>query len=114
MLALSLSISTRGSPFLTCSPSCFSHLTIFPVSIESERRGIWTSGMAASVPAEQCFGRDHDVRLAGKGDLLQDLAVGSRNLRASQAGDRSIQVIERILVQAGSDFGSDAELAPAL
>src|SRR5438309_2676760 len=50
MLALSLSISTSGSPFLTSSPSFFSQRRILPVSIESDRRGIWT--FAISVPSQ--------------------------------------------------------------
>src|SRR5207237_9839711 len=50
MLALSLSISTSGSPFLTSSPSFFSQRRILPVSIESDRRGIWT--LAISVPSQ--------------------------------------------------------------
>src|SRR3954465_11979741 len=50
MLALSVSISTSSSPLDTSSPSDFSHLRIVPSSIESDRRGIATSAMAASVP----------------------------------------------------------------
>ena len=47
MFALSVSISTSSSPFDTSSPSDLSHLRIVPSSIESDRRGIETSGMAA-------------------------------------------------------------------
>ena len=53
MLALSVSISTSSSPRLTSSPSDFSHLRIVPSSIESERRGIATSAMPGSVPANR-------------------------------------------------------------
>src|SRR3954453_5623931 len=47
MFALSVSISTSSSPLETSSPSDFSHLRIVPSSIESDRRGIATSAMAA-------------------------------------------------------------------
>src|SRR4051812_17897345 len=47
MLALSVSISTSSSPRLTLSPSDLSHLRIVPSSIESDRRGMVTSAMAA-------------------------------------------------------------------
>ena len=53
MSALSVSISTSSSPRLTSSPSDFSHLRIVPSSIESERRGIATSAMPGSVPANR-------------------------------------------------------------
>src|SRR3712207_6444397 len=43
MLALSVSISTSGSPFFTSPPSSTSHLRIVPSSIESDRRGMVTS-----------------------------------------------------------------------
>src|ERR687886_2260405 len=46
MLALSVSISTSSSPFETSSPADLSHLRIVPSSIESESRGIVTSGIA--------------------------------------------------------------------
>src|SRR5688500_2972274 len=51
MLALSVSISTSSSPRFTSSPSDFSHLRIVPSSIESDRRGIETSAMAADYSA---------------------------------------------------------------
>src|SRR5918992_4820611 len=48
MLALSVSISTSSSPRETSSPSDFSHFRIVPSSIESDRRGIATSGIVAA------------------------------------------------------------------
>ena len=50
MLALSVSISTSSSPLETSSPSDLSHLRIVPSSIESDRRGMATSDMAAVLP----------------------------------------------------------------
>ena len=46
-VALSVSTSASGSPFETGSPSCLSQRTIVPSSIESDNRGITTSGIAA-------------------------------------------------------------------
>src|SRR4051812_46671206 len=53
MLALSVSISTSSSPLDTSSPSDLSHLRIVPSSIESDRRGIATSPMAAVLPRRE-------------------------------------------------------------
>src|SRR4051794_39223330 len=50
MFALSVSISTSSSPLATSSPSDLSHLRIVPSSIESDRRGIATSPIAAVLP----------------------------------------------------------------
>ena len=49
-VALSVSTSASGSPFDTRSPSCLSQRTIVPSSIESDNRGITTSGMSAHRP----------------------------------------------------------------
>src|SRR3954468_21909293 len=51
MFALSVSISTSSSPTVTSSPSDFSHFRIVPSSMESDRRGIATSAMPASMAA---------------------------------------------------------------
>src|SRR5690242_7002007 len=64
MLALSVSISTSSSPSLTSSPSDLSHLRIVPSSIESERRGIATSAMAAVLPARKREAKHASAALA--------------------------------------------------
>src|SRR3712207_9065987 len=82
MLALSVSIPTISSPRRTSSPSDFSHLTIVPSSIESERRGIATSAMGRSGPsapepaarlqvAERRQHPPHDLRLLRGRELPQ-------------------------------------------
>ena len=43
MFALSVSISTSGSPRFTSPPTSTSHLSTVPSSIESDSRGITTS-----------------------------------------------------------------------
>ncbi len=50
-VALSVSTSASGSPSDTSSPSDFSQRTIVPSSIESDRRGMTTSGMTPLQPA---------------------------------------------------------------
>src|SRR5712664_3118686 len=103
MLALSLSISTRGSPFLTSSPSFFSQRMILPVSIESESRGICTSGMGGLILPEQGFGGHDEVGLGREGELLQPLVVGGRDLGSGDPGHRGIQVVEGLFVDARRD-----------
>src|SRR3954453_22698425 len=90
MLALSVSISTSSSPFLTSSPSDFSHLRIVPSSIESDRRGMATSGMApeelsgggargGAGPARRRRGKRHGPRDRGQREVEDRpaaLAVG--------------------------------------
>src|SRR3954470_19811718 len=56
IVALSVSISTSSSPFETSSPSDLSHLRIVPSSIESESRGIVTSGIARDATKRYCAG----------------------------------------------------------
>src|SRR3979411_899344 len=113
MLALSLSISTSGSPFLTSSPSFLSQRRILPVSIESDSRGICTSAMGL-VLSEQGFRRDDHVGLAGERELLQALVVWRGHFGGADAGDRCIEVVERLLVDARGDLRADAVRAPAL
>ena len=45
MFALSVSISTSSSPSAISSPTCFSHCRIVPSSMESDSRGMTTSGI---------------------------------------------------------------------
>src|ERR671934_640726 len=86
MLALSVSISTSSSPRDTSSPSDLSHLRIVPSSIESERRGIATSGMA-------------ERYTSGRGCNLQPIGVEPR-------GELEVVRGEQILV------AQDVQAAP--
>ena len=49
IVALSVSISARLSPFFTGSPTFFSHLASSPSSMVSDRRGMTTSDMVDSL-----------------------------------------------------------------
>src|SRR6185369_9579757 len=60
IVALSVSISRRFSPFLTSSPGCLSHLAIVPSVIVSDSRGIVTS---ATRHPRQRHTRDHEAAL---------------------------------------------------
>src|SRR3954452_15095689 len=101
MLALSVSISTSSSPRVTSSPSDFSHFRIVPSSMESDSRGIATSGMAGSLVLEVAeggeHGRDH-LRLVRVGDLLERLGVGHGQIGARDARDRRVEEVERLLL----------------
>src|SRR4051812_39326517 len=87
MLALSVSISTSGSPRFTSPPSSTSHLRMVPSSMESERRGMVTSVATAQspVPSPQspekttAASREQPWKL-GSGDWKPELHISkSRN-----------------------------------
>src|ERR1700736_3357829 len=114
MLALSLSISTRGSPFLTSSPSFFSQRRILPVSIESDSRGICTLAISGSlVLAEQGPGCDNNVGASRERNLFQLLVVRRGHLGRADPGDRGIEVVARLFINAGRDLAPHPEAAPS-
>src|SRR5215212_1870661 len=114
MLALSVSISTSSSPRLTSSPSDFSHLRIVPSSIESDRRGIATSAMPGSVPANgpgtaSARGRGR----AGRGPAWgAQRALGLR-LPGDVAADRHHADDARALVAHGDGLDVQVDAAEA-
>src|SRR5688572_5961292 len=79
--ALSVSISSSISPFLTCSPSFFSQDTSLPVSCAISSAGITTltaiTGDLASQWRSDLLGLRHLGARRG-GDHLDDLRVGRR------------------------------------
>src|SRR3954466_9472723 len=71
-------------------------------------------GPAMTLPiANGLGGRDH-LGDGGKSELFEIGRIGHRHVLARNAGDRRIQIIEGVLHDAGSDFGADAGLLPAL
>src|ERR1700692_2532948 len=97
-VALSDSTSASTSPCFTSSPVFFFHSTIVPSSIVSESFGMFTSGIDL-LPHD---GADKllDVFAGGDGGLLERKAVGHRYLRATQAPDRRVEVVEASLLHA--------------
>src|SRR4051812_12367940 len=102
MTALSVSISTRGSPTVTVSPGCLCQAEMAPSVIVSDRRGILISimgsdscraGPAAHGGQRLADGADHVVlRRQGRG--LQGFRIRHRDLGRRDAADGGIQVVE--------------------
>src|SRR4051795_5521062 len=101
MVALSVSISTSSSPWATSSPSDLSHLRIVPSSIESDRRGMATSGMSAMLSLGRRPPRRGGRARAGSGGSGADeLALG-----AQPVGERvAVDALEVDLVGAQGDL----------
>src|SRR5919112_4870932 len=110
MLALSVSISTSGSPRFTSPPPGTIHFRIVPSSIESDRRGIVTSVAKTGLleVAEGGYGRLHDVILVRERGLLERLRVRHRDVRAGDAADRRVEVVERLLLEQCGQVRADA------
>src|SRR5919106_502822 len=101
MLALSVSISTSGSPRLTSPPSSTSHLRTVPSSIESDRRGIVTSlaiGSSSLDVPEGGYRGLHHMLLVRECGLLERVGVGHRNVRACHALHRGVEPVEHLLL----------------
>src|SRR5215217_7108380 len=101
MLALSVSISTSGSPRLTSPPSSTSHFRTVPSSIESDKRGIVTS--VAKFPpclevSEGGDGRLDHVLLVRERGLLERLRVRHRDVGAGHPLDGSVEPVEGLLL----------------
>src|SRR6266568_1510031 len=71
-VALSVSTSTTGSPFFTCSPSTLSHCTILPVSCAIPNTGKITSVAMLTLLPLLTLALGHYVRVLH----LSRLAVG--------------------------------------
>src|ERR687895_1552456 len=117
MLALSVSISTSGSPRLTSPPSSTSHLSTVPSSIESDRRGIVTSLAIGSPPldvAEGGYGGLHHVLLMRECGLLERLGVRHRDVGTGHALHGGVEPVERLLLDQRSEVRANAAVRPAL
>src|SRR5262245_26008787 len=112
MFALSLSISTIGSPLATSSPSDRSHWRTVPSSIVSLSLGMRNS--AISPPHDEGPHRRRDVRRARQRRLLEVLGVRHRDVGAVHAPDRRVQPVEAGLVDVRGEVGRHAALGPAL
>src|SRR3954454_25117176 len=126
MLALSVSISTSGSPRLTSPPSSTNHLRMVPSSMESDRRGMVTSeaiSPQSPVPSPQegasyvPEGRQrcvHDMLFMRERCLLERLRVRHRYVGAGHALYRRVHVVEGLFLDQGGQVGSHAAVGPAL
>src|SRR5215211_338403 len=117
MLALSVSISTSGSPRLTWPPCSTSHLSTVPSSIESDRRGIVTSVAMVGALLEISEGREHSlhhVLLMRHCGLLERLGVGHRRVGPGHPLHRRVEVVERLLLDERRQVRPDAAVRPAL
>src|ERR671915_2077241 len=117
MLALSVSISTGGSPPLTSPPSSTSHFSTVPSSIESDRRGIVTSLAIGSSPldvAEGGYRGLHHVLLVRECGLLERLRIGHGDVRAGHALHGGVEPVERLLLNQRGEVGANAAVRPAL
>src|SRR3954471_13633311 len=115
MLALSVSISTSGSPRFTWPPSSTSHLSTVPSSMESERRGIVTS--LAMLLLEVPEGRErglHHVFLVRERGLLEWLRVRHRDVGPGHALDGGVEPVEGLLLDQRREVRAHASVRPAL
>src|SRR3954467_14692403 len=101
MFALSVSISTSSSPLATSSPSDLSHLRIVPSSIESDRRGIATSPMAAVLPGWEREAEHRSAALApadpdAPAVALDDLAADGEADAGAFVGLAVVQALEHL------------------
>src|ERR1700730_2154845 len=113
MLALSVSISARTSPFFIWSPGFLSHCEIVPSCIVSLRRGMVTSDMAYPPAAWREFSdRIHQLFCACKRGQFQRFGIGKRYLQATYPFDRGIQVVEGLFLQHGGKLRAYTEAAP--
>src|SRR4051794_4309113 len=110
MLALSVSISTSSSPLETSSPSDLSHLRIVPSSIESDRRGIATSPMAAVLPGWEREAEHRAAALALVGPDAAAVALddapadrqADSGARIALAVVQALEHLEDVLARLGS------------
>src|ERR1022692_4573957 len=85
------------SPLRIRSPSFFSHRLRIPSVIVSDRRGIWTSGMAGLLPREASVVEDLMNHREQRGSIgqrrqLKRFGVGQRDLRGGNPTDGGIEV----------------------
>src|SRR6185312_8345984 len=99
-VALSVSTSASGSPSDTRSPSCLSQRTIVPSSIESDRRGMTTSGMNSGALADR---RGDRVGVRDE-RVLESRAVGNRQLAGGQQ-PHVVEVVQAVLGHAAKQTG---------
>src|ERR671937_854666 len=113
MLALSVSISTSGSPRFTSPPSCTSHCSTVPSSIESDSRGINTSVAMSQITEGRKRGRD-DMLLMGKCRLLQGFGVRHGHIGSCDPGYGRVEIVEGLLLDQSGQVGAHAAMRPAL
>src|SRR6202795_5066486 len=119
MLALSVSVSAMPSPVLAASPSFLSHLERLPFSMVGDSAGMrMLMGMARQfhqkfLAVTDGFCRRDDFGDGGQREFFQVGGVWHRHVLAGDARHRRIEIIERLLHDAGRNLGADAGLLPA-
>src|SRR5918997_233806 len=114
IVTLSVSISAIGSPSETSSPSLLSHLTSVPSSIASPILGMITSGNLLILHVKHPTGRVGHLLLAREGRELQVPRVRRRYLGPAHPLHRSVEVIERPVLDDRRDLARDPEPPPLL
>src|SRR3954452_864826 len=107
---LSVSISSTGSPFFTESPACLYQRTTFPSVIASPILGM----MISAIRVHHFLHRRDHVLLVRRGQQLEIARVRHRDVLAGDARDRSIELVENVLGDAGGDLRRGAERLPLL
>src|SRR5580765_5549368 len=114
MVALSVSISAITSPDLILSPSFLSHLARLPFSIVGDSAGMRMLVGIVRLPVTNGLRRLDDFGHRGKRQLFKIGGVGHRHIFSRHARDRRIQIVKSVCHHAGSNFGADTALLPAL
>src|SRR6266576_2269567 len=113
---LSVEISNSGSSRLTVSPTFLSHLLKVPSAIDSPICGINTSTRAIvspSVRRQPACGFHYIIGLR-KYEVFQCRRVRQRHVVRGHAHDRSVQPLERLLIDARGNLPGDAAGARVL
>src|SRR5918992_4204419 len=119
LLALSVSISTSGSPRFPSPPPPTSHFRTVPSSIESDRRGIVTSLAIGRCPLslDVSEGGDrglHHVLFVRERGLLERLGIWHGNVGAGHALHGGVEPVERLLLDQRGEVGAHTAVRPAL
>src|SRR5712691_2393375 len=104
-VTLSVSSSYRGSPFSTCSPSDFSHLTIVPDSIPCPSRGSLTS---VAISSDRAIDRREHVVRVWNAPLLHHRRERQRRELGADALDRRVEPVERAVLDHRGDLRAEA------
>src|SRR5438876_2748517 len=106
---LSVEISNSGSSRLTGSPTFLSHLLKVPSAIDSPIWGIRTSTRAIGSPSvrRQPASGFYDVFRLRQHEIFQRRRVRQRHVVRGHAHDRSVEPLERLLIDTRGDLPRD-------
>src|SRR5438552_3358347 len=107
---LSVEISNSGSSRLTGSPTFLSHLLKVPSAIDSPIWGIRTSTRAIGSPSvrRQPASGFYDVFRLRQHEIFQRRRVRQRHVVRGHPHDRSVEPLERLLIDTRGDLARDA------